>query len=177
VDPLAVVVVVLAVAVAANVLLTLAVVRRLAAHERKLASFAPLLGAASGIGPGTAVPSFAATTADGRSVDPGFLGDGPSVVAFFSTDCDACLSHAPQFAALAASAPALAVVSGDGGEELPRKLGDMPVVRELEPGGAITGAFEVDTFPTYYAIDRGHVAAQAGSAEEVGDLLARARRS
>jgi hypothetical protein len=99
------------------------------------------------------------------------------VVGFFSSGCDACLDHAPEFVALAAGTRAVAVVTGEGGEPLLRALGAVPVVREAELGGTLVGAFEVDAYPTYFAIERGEVMAQAASVEEAGGALAVARRS
>lgn len=170
-----VVVGVLAVITIANVLLTAAVIRRLAAHERKFAALAPMLAAPGGLAPGEAVPAFLAESAGGERVDESHLFPGPAAVAFFSGTCDACLAHAPEFAALAADVPALAVLSGDN-EALSRALGAVTTVREPEPGGALASAFRVDTFPTYFALEGGHVIAAAGSADELRGLLAMTSR-
>jgi hypothetical protein len=171
VDLLVVVVVVLGLLVGANLLLTGAVVRRLAAHERKLAALGPMISVPGGLAAGTELPSFTAQTDDGRPVDAGFLGDGPGLIAFFSTTCSACLSHAPEFAAVAAGTSGFAVVSGEGGDELLGALGSVPVVRERVPGGPLVTAFEVDAYPTFYVVEGGRVA-PVGSAAEARGLLA-----
>ncbi|OZM83238.1 hypothetical protein [Pseudonocardia sp. MH-G8] len=171
-DLLVVVVVVLGIMVGANLLLTGAVVRRLAAHERKFAALGPMLGVPGGLAAGADLPPFTAETVDGRSVDAGFLGDGPGVIAFFSTTCAACLSHAPEFAAVASGTSGLAVVSGEDGDELLSALGSTPVVRERESGGPIVTAFEVDTFPTYYVVEGGRVVVPVDSAAAARNLLA-----
>ena len=172
-DLLVVVVVVLGIVVGANLLLTGAVVRRLAAHERKLAALGPMFGVPGGLAAGAELPSFTAETVDGRPVDAGFFGDGSGLIAFFSTTCSACLSHAPEFAAAVADGTSgFAVVSGEGGDELLSALGSVPVVRERVPGGPIVAAFEVDTYPTYYAVEGGRVVAPVVSAAEAGVQLA-----
>jgi hypothetical protein len=175
-----VVVAVLAVIVVGNVLLTMAVLRRLAAHERKLAAITPMLGAAGGLAPGEAVPAFLSETAAGERIDESHLGSGTATVGFFSAHCETCLSHAPEFAELVQreGVPAFAVVAGEGGtaEPLLAALGPLPVVHELALDGVLTRSFRVDAFPTYFAVDNGHVVASAGSAGELGSLLALTRR-
>ena len=161
-----VVVAVLTVIVIGNVVLTMAVLRRLAAHERKLAALAPILGAADGLSPGEALPAFLSETAAGERIDESHLGSGPATVAFFSAHCETCLDHAPQFAELVEreGVPALAVVAGNGPTAAPLMdaLDPLPVVRELALDGALTRSFRVDAFPTYFAVDNGHVVAWPG---------------
>lgn len=176
-DLLVVVVVVLGILVGANLLLTGAVVRRLATHERKLAKLGPLFVVPSGLAAGTELPSFTAETVDGQRVDAGFLGDGPGLIAFFSTTCSACLSHAPEFATVAAGTSRFAVVSGEGGDELLRALGSVPVVREPAPAGPIVTAFEIDSYPTYFVVEAGRVVSPVGSATEAVELLTSGART
>jgi hypothetical protein len=170
VDPLVVVVALLAVVVAGNVLVTGAVIRRLANHERRLAA-GPAFAPPGGLGPGEAVPPVGARTLAGGHVDAAQL----AAVAFFSAHCEACAAHAPEFAAVVGERdlPAAAVVTGEGegADVLLERLGPVPVVREPELGGAFAGAFKVDTFPTYFALEEGHVVAPALSAGELGELL------
>lgn len=166
-----VVVALLALLTLANIGLTVAVIRRLAAHERKLAGltgFAP----PGGLSPGEPVPGFIAETHDGRRVDESVLADR-SAVAFFSATCDACALHAPDFAAVPGSK--LAVLTGEGptGASILAALGEVPVVREVTVGGPIAQSFRVDTFPTYFAVEHGHVMAAVGSTDELAELLAR----
>jgi hypothetical protein len=178
VDLLVVVVVVLGLLVGANLLLTGAVVRRLAAHERKLGALGSMITVPGGLAAGAELPSFTAETVDGRPVDAGFLGDGRGLIAFFSTTCTACLSHAPEFAAaVTAGTSGYAVVSGEGGEELLRALGSVPVVREPAPAGPIVTAFEIDSYPTYFVVEAGRVVSPVGSATEAAELLASSVRT
>jgi hypothetical protein len=167
-----VVVALLALLTLANIGLTVAVIRRLAAHERKLAEFTSWTPPA-GLAPGDAVPDFLAETHTGERIDESFLAEGQTSVAFFSATCDACALHAPEFAAV--RGPKLAVLTGEGptGATILAALADVPVVREANVGGPIAQSFQVDTFPTYFAVEHGHVMAAVGSTDELGDLLAR----
>ncbi len=169
-----VVVALLAVLTLANIGLTVAVIRRLAVHERKLAMFTSFTPP-GGLAPGAPVPNFLAETHGGARIDESHLAPGPAGVAFFSASCEACAAHAPQFAATAGGTPKLAVLTGEGptAAAILAALGDVPVVREPDDGGPIATAFRVDTFPTYFAVERGHVLASAGSTDELGELLAR----
>lgn len=166
-----VVVALLALLTLANIGLTVAVIRRLAAHERKLAGFTAF-APPGGLTPGEPVPNFLAETQDGRRVDESVLAD-KSAVAFFSATCDACALHAPEFAAVPGHK--LAVLSGEGptGATILTALGDVPVIREADVGGPLARTFRVDTFPTYFAVEHGHVMAAVGSTDELTDLLAR----
>jgi hypothetical protein len=166
-----VVVALLALLTLANIGLTVAVIRRLAVHERKLSelhTFSP----PGGLAPGAPVPNFLAETHTGGRIDETHLGPGPAGVAFFSASCEACAAHAPEFAAV--GAPKLAVLAGEGhtAEAILAALRDVPVVREADEG-SLAQAFRVDTFPTYFAVDHGHVMASAGSADELAGLLRR----
>jgi hypothetical protein len=165
-----VVVALLALLTLANIGLTVAVIRRLAAHERKLArltEFTP----PSGLTPGEPVPNFLAETYDGRRVDESALADR-AALAFFSASCDACATHAPEFAAVPGAK--LAVLTGEGptGPAILAALEGVPVVREANFGGPLAQSFRVDTFPTYFAVEHGHVMAAVGSTGELSDLLA-----
>ncbi|GAA0944900.1 hypothetical protein [Pseudonocardia zijingensis] len=166
--------VVLGVLVVANLLLTGAMVRRLAAHERKFATLGPVFAGPGGLPAGAKVPAFTGETVDGRTVDEGFLGDKPGVIGFFSTTCPGCLEQAPDFAAAVASGTSgFAVVSGDGGDELLRMLESVPVVREPDSGGPIASAFEVDTFPSFFVVEGDMVMSAVLSVEETRELVAK----
>ena len=69
----------------------------------------------------------------------------------------------------------LAVLSGEGptGATILTALADVPVIREADVGGPLARTFRVDTFPTYFAVEHGHVMAAVGSTDELTDLLAR----
>lgn len=165
--------VVLGLLLIANLLLTGAMVRRLAAHERKLAALGPVFAGPGGLAAGATVPSFSAVTVDGRTVDAGFLGDKPGVIGFFSTTCPGCLEQAPEFAAAVASGTSgFAVVSGEGGSELLSALESVPVVREPDSGGPIGSGFEVDTFPSFYVVEGDMVVSAVLSTAEANELVA-----
>ncbi|MHA6628950.1 TlpA family protein disulfide reductase [Pseudonocardia sichuanensis] len=166
--------VVLGLLVVANLLLTGAVVRRLAAHERKFATLGSAYPAPGGLAAGSKVPAFAAETTDGRTVDAGFLGDKPGVIGFFSTTCPGCLEQAPEFAdAVASGTPGFAVVSGEGGAELLSMLESVPVVREPDSGGPIGAGFEVDTFPSFFVVEGDMVVSAVLSTAEAKELVAK----
>jgi hypothetical protein len=155
----------------ANIGLTVAVIRRLAAQERRIAqltTFTP----PSGLAPGERVPAFIAETHGGERIDESVLAGGRAAVAFFSATCEACAAHAPEFASVPGSK--LAVLTGDGPSEatILGALAGVPVVREADVG-PLASSFRVDTFPTYFAVEHGHVMAAAGSADELSELLAR----
>lgn len=165
--------VVLGLLLIANLLLTGAMVRRLAAHERKFAALGPAYAGPGGLVAGSKVPSFTAVTVDGRTVDAGFLGDKPGVIGFFSTTCPGCLEQAPEFAAAVASGTSgFAVVSGEGGDELLSALESVPVVRELDSGGPIGSGFEVDTYPSFFVVEGDMVVSAVLSTAEAKELVA-----
>jgi len=171
---LVVILVVLGLLLVANLLLTGAVVRRLAAHERKLAALGPAYAGPGGLAAGSKVPSFTAETVDGRKVDAGFLGDKPGVIGFFSTSCPGCLEQAPEFAAAVASGTSgFAVVSGEGGDELLSALESVPVVREPDSGGTIGTGFEIDTFPSFFVVEGDMVVSAVLSTAEANELVAK----
>jgi thiol-disulfide isomerase/thioredoxin len=166
--------VVLGLLVVANLLLTGAVVRRLAAHERKFAALGPAYATPGGLAAGSKVPSFTAETVDGRTVDAGFLGDKPGVIGFFSTSCPGCLEQAPDFAAAVASGtPGFAVVAGEGGAELMSALESVPVVREPDSGGPIGTGFGIDTFPSFFVVEGDMVVSAVLSTAEANELVAK----
>jgi hypothetical protein len=173
---MAVVVAVLALITVGNVVLTMAVLRRLAAHERKLAAIAPAFGLFGGLASGAPVPAFLTETVDGERIDEARLTGGPAAVAFFAAHCETCVQHAPEYVALVEreGVAALAVVTGEGptGAPLLAALTSLPVVREHDLEGPLARSFRVDAYPTYYALDHGQVVAGVGSAQELATLLA-----
>src|SRR5690349_3316766 len=98
---------------AVDLVLTLAVIRRLRAHTLALAGMTPKRPPLPA--PGTAVPAFSAVAEGGRVVSDAFF-TGPTLVGVFSTTCAACHERLPEFVALARDRSAervLAVVAGE----------------------------------------------------------------
>jgi thiol-disulfide isomerase/thioredoxin len=139
----------------ANLLLVLLLARKV----RLLANRLPGTGQRPWLAPGTQVPPFEATTVDGDLASLARLSGQPSVVGFFSTDCDPCRQQVPVFAEYAAAdgGPGrnLAVIVGPGPEAGEFELllaGKALVVRE-EQRGPVTAAFSARAFPGIYRLD------------------------
>ncbi|GLW25378.1 MULTISPECIES: peroxiredoxin family protein [Microbispora] len=158
-----------------NLLLTAAVIRKL----RKITKELPAGRARDGFGlpVGAEVPAFSALTVADTKVTTDDLAGGRTLVGFFSTDCRHCLPNAPGFAATARDAAAdgvrnLAVVVA--GEEEPAglldALGDAVTVVVENEGGALTDAFAVAGFPSFFLV--GPDATIAASGHEPESLLA-----
>jgi hypothetical protein len=152
-------VVVLAVFCAVYLLLTLAVLRRLREHERR---FADLRGPAVIEPPVDRVPAFTTTTVDDRVVQGPDL--GRSLVAFFSTDCVACLPEVPKLLRYLTDGNGyprdrvLAVVAGADAPQGQRIVDQLREVADVvrEPhGGPVCTAFATTRFPAYYVIAEG----------------------
>jgi thiol-disulfide isomerase/thioredoxin len=155
-----------------NLLLTVALARRVAA----LGTGGPAPGApVGGLPAGAPAPAFTAVTPDGAERTSAELGPGPLLLGFFSPTCEACHDHAPHFAELARraadeGATAVAVVDGDAGgsarlrERLPA---DLPVLLAQRPANPLLGAYLVDAYPTYTAVVDGTVAGSFGGVAEL----------
>src|SRR5262245_16423284 len=98
---------------ALDLVLTLAVIRRLRDHTVRLSQVGggiPELAA-----PGTRLGTFTATSLEGGTVSTDFF-TGPTVVGVLSTTCPGCQERLPEFArylAEHAGRPALVVVQGE----------------------------------------------------------------
>jgi peroxiredoxin len=141
-----------------NLVLTLAVIRRL--RERPAAA-----GQAEGPAPPTILaagerpPAFEATTIDGGQISGELLAGEPAVIAFFSTTCRFCLEKVPDFRAyvsgLADARRPIAVVNDDAerATELVAALSLFATVVVEPMDGPIATAFMVTGFPTFYLLD------------------------
>lgn len=151
-----------------NLLLLLAVIRRLREHTAMLA------GRSSDDDPGLikagdAPADFSATDTDGRPVRRQDL-TGDVLVAFFSPNCPACTEALPRFVEHAAAFPGgrqqvLAVVSGDE-PEVPAMAGLLTsVARVVLDGvdGSLARAFEVHAFPCWCLLDPTGTVQRSGS--------------
>ncbi|MFF0865598.1 TlpA family protein disulfide reductase [Nonomuraea sp. NPDC003560] len=158
-----------------NLVLTLAVIRRLRAHTLRLSELGPTRPPT--VQPGTTIGEFSATTADGGTVSRAFF-SGISVVAVFSTECASCHELLPEFTSyLADTRPerVLAVVTGDPDEarRFTRELTSATVV--VEPmGGPVSRALQVSQFPSFFLVDGDAVVVAADTAP--GRLPAVTRR-
>ncbi|MFY1691400.1 TlpA disulfide reductase family protein [Plantactinospora sp. WMMB782] len=151
-----------------NLLLTLAVVRRLREHTELLANHAS--HADNGIIEAGQTPGdFVAADTDDRPVRRGDL-SGDVLVTFFSPNCPACTDALPRFATQAAEFPGgrdqvLAVVTGDGPEvsEMAGRLtGVARVVLDGVDGG-LAAAFQARAFPCWCLLDSTGTVRRSGS--------------
>ena len=143
-----------------NLVLTLAVVRRLRTLKDGSGRRAPVRVVPGLRTVGSKAPHFAATTTTGRSAELASLAGRHAVIGFFSGTCEPCRDHLPGFVRVAGqlaedSGQAIAVIRGTD-EETADLLGlindDVMVIREPE-GGPVGTAFAVKTYPALYLLD------------------------
>ncbi len=151
------VVVALSVAVAANFLFLLAVVRRL-----RLQRPAPSVIDLPRLG--MRAPAFAAQDVDGRTVDDDFYTQGDVVVAFLSDDCQPCQQVKAELVRDPLDTPLLAFVyttaGGTAQAEFAAELGRAGARAVLlEPGSEFHMQFSVSAFPTLLRLRNGVVVA------------------
>ena len=149
---------ILAVAVTGNMVMTVAVIRRLRAGVDDPNSYvvpSPV---------GQRVPQFSAETLQGPTVNDGHLTRETSFIGFFSAACASCRTHLPRFVDYAAGhgeKVAITVVIGD--RERCQDLIDSATAATLvvheEDKGPISTAFGVTMFPTLLRIERDKIAA------------------
>ena len=160
-----------------NLLLTVALARRVAAlgAAAGTSTGAPV----GGLPAGSAAPPFVARTPDGVERARGDLGDGPLVLGFFSPTCEACYDHVVHFAELAGRAApqgitTVAVVDGDTASAarlLDRLPDGVPVLLAARPENPFLGAYLVDAYPTYTVVVDGSVVGSFGSVPELNQWL------
>lgn len=139
-----------------NLLLTMAVIRRLRRNESNMAP--PMMD--SGPKVGSALPEFNATSVAGDEVDHKALAGSAGVVAFFSTTCSACKPAVPQLISHVESSDfkpnqVLVVITGEGDEreEFTEMLsGKATIVTEGSMGELTTG-FSINAFPSFVHFD------------------------
>ncbi|MEU4510420.1 hypothetical protein AB0G05_13045 [Nonomuraea wenchangensis] len=140
---------------AVNLLLTLAIIRRLREHAAQLAAVGPARPPL--VAAGTELPEFASAAADGTTLSRDFFA-GPTLVGMFSTSCAACHERLPEFTTRARSlgpTRALAVVVDDQGDAGTFAAALTPVATMVvEPaGGPLAKAFQASFFPAFYLVD------------------------
>ncbi|MFF7898279.1 TlpA family protein disulfide reductase [Streptomyces sp. NPDC007920] len=156
---LAIALVVVATLCALDLMLTLAVLRRL----RDRSSAVPVLTKEGGISVGTVVAPFSTRCSEGVRLTERDLTDG-AVVSFFTPGCQPCRDKLPLFVekatALQGRRQVIAVVVSGRGEqqheeearEMTEQLASMARVVREEPDGPCTTAFGVSAFPSQFAV-------------------------
>jgi len=152
---LAAAVVLLGVLCGLNLVMMLAIVRRL----RQLAERAP--EDAVRLPPGVLAPEFSAATVSGSVISLSGLTGARSMVAFLAANCPPCHEQVPSFAAYARSVPGgaaqvLAVVVGGTDAETAQLAGDLEGTASValeSVAGPLQKAFSVTGFPTFYLLD------------------------
>ncbi|MFG1999179.1 TlpA family protein disulfide reductase [Spirillospora sp. NPDC048911] len=139
----------------ANLVLTMAVVRRLGVHSLRLAELGPPQSRM--VAPGTPLAEFEATTLGGSPVSRASF-TGQTVVGVFSTECESCHERVPEFAAyLKGAAPekAFALVTGDAERvaTFAEQLEPVATVVVESMGGPLGRALQISQFPSFYLID------------------------
>jgi hypothetical protein len=154
------VVVVVGVAVAADLLLSFAVIRRLAALQSRMRA-----GAGSGGAPviGHRVGDFRVELLTGGVFTLADLRDARAMVVFLTTTCEPCETAVAELRALPIPLPSTLYVlisgTGQGGDVLAVAT-DMPAgahVGEIPASDAAIQAFGIDGFPTMLTIEDGIV--------------------
>lgn len=136
-----------------DLVLTLAVVRRLREHAalleagRTQAPFTPV---------GTALPEFTASALDGATVTRAFF-TGPTIVGLFSTTCAGCRERLPEFTEQIRGSDArhvLAVIEGERAEAEPFITALSPLATVvIEPvNGPVNTAFGHPATPSFYVV-------------------------
>ncbi|WUI01375.1 redoxin domain-containing protein [Spirillospora sp. NBC_00431] len=138
-----------------DLILTVAVVRRLRVHaallegERSLPPLTP---------PGTRLPEFHGDGVDGATVTRAFF-SGPTIVGLFSTTCGSCRERLPEFAGrlrALGDRRALAVVVGEDRDAAEPFVADLSPVATVvvEPeGGPVSAAFGYPAYPSFYIVN------------------------
>ncbi|WP_117210543.1 hypothetical protein [Allorhizocola rhizosphaerae] len=161
-------VVILAIAVIVNMLLTFAMIRRLRASElaakQDAEAFRPSVGSPVG--------EFSATATDGSAWDSRALGIGTHTVAFLLPNCGGCTSLVNRLTpAHQPDRSIVVVVSGSADDPATVAVvqaipGDLKVVI-AQLGGDVGQAFKVATFPTIVQVVEGRIAAVGETFDEL----------
>ncbi|WP_433202212.1 hypothetical protein ACQP00_31940 [Dactylosporangium sp. CS-047395] len=153
--------VVLTIAVALNIVLTFALLKRVAGSEARLATLERGVPTMSDIG--ERIEDFTATTTAGETLTRDELADG-TVIGFFDPDCEVCQSHVVAFTAAATAlgdpARTLAVVrEAEEAELMVAAFG--PGVRTVieRRRGPVARAFHVMATPSFCTVGPGQTIA------------------
>ncbi len=170
--------VVVGVVAVADLLLTFAVIRRLAALEARTRRLPAAVGGASPE-PGHRVRDFGVQLISGDSFSQADLAEGPAIVMFVMPSCEPCKEAIADLRALPAPLPYplyVLVAGTESDADLSELAGQLPAearIGKIATIDATTDAFGIDGFPTALAIEDGIVRANE---LKVGSLLELARR-
>jgi len=141
-----------------NLLLTLALLGRVADYARRSPSTTSTH--VSLLPPGTPTPSFDVTSEDGRPVSQEDLKGAPSLVAFLSPSCAPCHEQIPSLLSYIqekalSRAHVLGVLQGDRTAAADMLKALAPVATIVFDGdhNALANTFEAWTVPAFYALD------------------------
>ncbi len=151
---LVVTVVLLAVLVVANMLLTWGMLRRLRALQEQIAA-GVAVPPGNGLHAGDEVPDFSATTPAGATVTRDDVLRGETVLVFMSPHCEACETHLPSVRLLGRDAAVVAVIDGDLAESahlLDGLQGEIPVVLAPREATDMLERYRVTTYPSSYVV-------------------------
>ncbi|MEV5824731.1 redoxin domain-containing protein [Spirillospora sp. NPDC052242] len=144
-----------------DLILTLAVVRRLREHAALLQDARPSVPFTP---PGTELPEFTAAALDGTAVTRAFFTE-PTVVALFSTTCASCRERLPEFTdrVRRPGARVLAVIEGDraDAEDFAAALAPLATVVVEPVDGPLNTAFGGPATPSFYVVGEGAVVTSA----------------
>lgn len=161
----------------ANLLLTLALARRLAEVERKAAAGLP--GEPRMPRVGADVGTFSVQTARGARLTDARLRSGPTLLVFSLADCGPCAALAEELRQTELPAGLGLIVLLAAAEDQREALAAVtyPAAAELAflpPDGSLTAQFEVDAFPTLVLVEAGRITAVGRKPSEVLSALAAA---
>ncbi|MEU4834743.1 hypothetical protein [Streptosporangium sp. NPDC023615] len=146
-----------------DLVLTMAVIRRLRDHTQQLAALRSGDPAQSLLREGTPLPAFTAESVDGETIDS--QAAPPEVLALLSTECVVCLDEMPNLVrflgdrGVGRSAAIVAIVGDDTPKAGELVEGLRPVARVIRQpwDGPIEKAFQAKLFPNFYLVSGGVV--------------------
>jgi thiol-disulfide isomerase/thioredoxin len=154
-----------------NLLLTMAVIRRLRQHDELLATggLPPLAAGEPGPEVGESIGDFTAVATDGSVLSRADVAD--ATVGFFTPDCEPCRRLVPTFKAYAEANPdrrdrTIAVVVGRAADcaQTVRTLTAVSRVVVEPPGvGAMQAAFRISEFPSVVRVTTDLVIRETGA--------------
>lgn len=160
-----------------NLLLTMAVIRRLRRQEAMMS----MPDMDSGPAIGSKLPAFSAEPVSGDVVTSDDLIGSPAILAFFSTDCSACKTSIPylvEYAEVNNLKPrqVLVVVGGEDREkrdEIAAELNSVASVVYEAHHGPMAANFDVKALPTFVMIDdKGTVIRTVGASQPLVEKFA-----
>ncbi|MFI7416635.1 TlpA family protein disulfide reductase [Nonomuraea sp. NPDC049684] len=157
--PLLIVSILLCALCLAGLVLMLGVARRLQEHGKLIDALYEVVEqrggpGAKGLAAGEVAGAFDVRTVDGDRVARDLLPEG-TVVAFLSSDCGRCRTELPELASWAARQDRSRVLVVVDAEPLARTLSPVAQVVVEPDGGPVTGAFQVDSFPSFFQVAAG----------------------